>query len=281
MDRCDTPRSRGAVEFGKWATWGAGTMAKLNRAELDHLERRELQLSILAAVFVFVLAAGLASFMYPMVFVHPEGNVWTMRVAFFGFCGLTVLFVGYLVDRQRMVRKLKQHLLEELERNIELRQQASVDILQSMPDINHFWDRLTMEVRRAMNTEKTMSLLLLHAKPGLAKGQKTADPAAFSDVARAMSRKLRPTDSIYRLSTDLFGLVLPETDPANAERVALRLQEEMKTVRAKFAGNYDITCYNYPEQVGSAHELEDIVKSLLPEQPGWDVPVGLETAKAQ
>lgn len=248
-------------------------MAKLNRAELDQLERRELQLSILAAVFVLVLAAGLASFMYPMAFVHPEGNPWTMRVAFFGFCLLTVLFVGYLIDRQRMVRKLKQHLLEELERNIELRQQAGVDILQSMPNINHFWDRLTMEVRRAMNTEKTMSLLLLHAKLG------NSDPAAFSEVAKAMSRKLRPTDSIYRLSTDLFGLVLPETDPTNAERVALRLQEEMKSVRARFSGSYDITCYNYPEQVGSAHELEDIVKSLLPEQPGWDVPAGLETAK--
>jgi hypothetical protein len=137
-------------------------MPKLNRAELDHLERRELQLTILAAVFVFVLAAGLATFMYPLVFEHPEGNKWTLRVAFFGFCALTLLFIGYLVDRQRMVRQLKQHLLEELERNVELRHQASVDLLQSMPDINHFWDRLTMEFRRAVATEKTLSLLLVH-----------------------------------------------------------------------------------------------------------------------
>ena len=61
-------------------------MSKWNRAELDHLERRELQLTVLAAVFVLVLAAGLAAFMYPLVFVHPEGNKWTLRVAFFGFC---------------------------------------------------------------------------------------------------------------------------------------------------------------------------------------------------
>ena len=141
-------------------------MSKLNRAELDHLERRELQLTILAAVFVLVLAAGLAAFMYPLVFVHPEGNKWSLRVAFFGFCALTMLFVGYLVDRQRMVRQLKQHLLEELERNVELRHQASVDLLQSMPDINHFWDRLTMEFRRAVATEKTLSLLLVKAMPG-------------------------------------------------------------------------------------------------------------------
>ena len=141
-------------------------MPKLNRAELDHLERRELQLTILAAVFVFVLAAGLAAFMYPLVFDHPDGNKWTLRVAFFGFCGLTLLFIGYLVDRQGMVRKLKQQLLEELERNVEMRHQASVDLLQSMPDINHFWDRLTMEFRRAAATEKTLSLLLVKAKAG-------------------------------------------------------------------------------------------------------------------
>jgi GGDEF domain-containing protein len=250
-------------------------MAKLNRAELDHLERRELQLSILAAVFVLVLAAGLAAFMYPLVFEHPEGNKWSLRVGFFGFCALTLLFIGYMVDRQRMVRKLKQHLLEELERNVELRHQASVDLLQSMPDINHFWDRLTMDFRRAVATQKTLTLLLVNAKAAQGAGQTSVDPASWGDAAKAMSRKLRPTDSIYRLSSDLFALVLPETDPANAQRVALRLQEELQAVRAKFGGNYDISCYNYPEQVQSAHELEDIVRSLLPEQPGWDVPVPL------
>ncbi len=66
-------------------------MSTLNRAELDRLEKRELQLTILAAVFVLVLAGGLAAFMYPLVFLHPVGNKWALRVAFFGFCGLTLL----------------------------------------------------------------------------------------------------------------------------------------------------------------------------------------------
>ena len=60
--------------------------AILNREELDKLERRELQLTILSVVFVLILAGGLAAFMYPLVFVHPDGNKWTLRVAFFGFC---------------------------------------------------------------------------------------------------------------------------------------------------------------------------------------------------
>jgi GGDEF domain-containing protein len=243
-------------------------MGTLNRKELDHLERRDLQLTILAAVFVLVLAGGLAAFMYPLVFLHPLGNKWTLRVAFFGFCALTLLFVSYLLERQRTVRQLKQQILAELERNVTLQQQASVDLLHSMPDQNHFWDRLTMEYRRAMTMQKTLSLLLVKAKPAAAKN-KDDDSAAWSDAAKAMSRKLRPTDSIYRLAEDLFALVLPETDTLNAKRVAVRLQEELREVRAKHGKAFDITVHNYPEHAQSSHELEDIVKSLLPEQEQW------------
>ncbi len=252
----------------------AGTaMGTLNRPELDRLERRELQLTILSVVFVLILAGGLATFMYPLVFLHPVGNKWTLRVAFFGFCALTLLFVGYLLERQRTVRQLKQQLLAELERNVTLQQQASVDLLQSMPDQNYFWDRLTMEFRRAMSMQKTLSLLLVKAKSTSGPKKDEANSAAWGDAAKAMARKLRPTDSIYRLAPDLFALVLPETDVLNAKRVAVRLQEELQDVRAKHGKTFDITAHNYPEHVRSEHELEDIVKSLLPEQEEWNAQV--------
>ena len=242
----------------------------LNREELDKLERRELQLTVLSAVFVLVLAGGLAVFMYPLVFVHPEGGKWTMRVAFFGFCALTLLFVSYLMERQRTVRKLKQHILGELERNIALKHQANMDLLGSMPDANQFWDRLTMEFRRAKTMQKTLSLVLLKVN----KGAKNPDMAAVcSATAKALSRRLRPTDSIFRLAPDLFSVVLPETDAMNGKRVAVRLQEELQNARAAFGVVFDLNVYNYPEDVVSAHEMEDLVKSLLPEQQGWDASV--------
>ena len=260
-------------------------MGTLNRAELERLERRELQLTILAAAFVLVQAAGLAIFMYPLVFLHPVGNKWTLRVAFFGFCALIPLFVGYLLDRQRTVRKLKEQILAELERNVTLQHQASMDLLQTMPDQNHFWDRLTMEYRRAMTMQKNLSLLLVKAKSASASAkadrptvaiQNDASSEAWSDAAKAMSRKLRPTDSIYRLSTDTFALVLPGTDTINAKRVAVRLQEELQSVRAKHNLVFDITAHNYPEHAQSEHELQDIVKSLLPAQDAWGSPVLVE-----
>jgi hypothetical protein len=43
------------------------------------------------------------------------------------------------------------------------------------------------------------------------------------------------------------------------------LQEELQGVRAKHGCTFDTTVHNYPEHVQSSHELEDIVKSLLPQ----------------
>jgi GGDEF domain-containing protein len=245
----------------------------LNRKELDQLERRELHLTVLAAVFVLVQAAGLAVLMYPLVFLRPDsGSKWTLRVAYFGFCVLTVLFAGYLLDRQRLVRKLKQNVIEQLERNVQLRQQASVDILQSMPSQDHFWDRLTMEHRRAMTMKKTLTLLLVQSKHSSRDKDPKQREAAWGEAAKAMSGKLRPTDSIYNLSPELFAIVLPETDTLNAKRVAVRLQEQLQAVRAKYDLSMDISVHNFPEHVQSSHELEDIVKSLLPEKQKWELP---------
>jgi len=36
---------------------------------------------------------------------------------------------------------------------------------------------------------------------------------------------------------------------------------------------FDTAVHNYPEHVKSSHELEDIVKSLLPEKEEWATPV--------
>ncbi len=246
-------------------------MPTINRQELDRLDRRGLQLTLFSAVFVLVLAGGLASFMYPMVFVHPEGNEWTLRATFFGFCAITVLFVIYLFDRQRSFTKIKDQLLSELERNVELQIQASTDQLKSMPDQNHFWDRLTMEFRRALTMEKNLSLVLIRVKPG-AKASLNDQNAGLSDAAKSMSKRLRPTDSIYRLADDLFGIVLPETDTLNSKRIAYRLQEELQGVRAHYGCSFELTSHNYPDQVKSSHELEDIVKSMMPEHEEWQVP---------
>src|SRR6267143_5985605 len=86
-----SPQFAGTRPAGMRPLLTGAPMPTIDRQELDRLERRNLQLTILSAVFVLILAGGLAAFMYPLVFVHAhpdENSKWTMRVAFFGFCGL-------------------------------------------------------------------------------------------------------------------------------------------------------------------------------------------------
>src|SRR5712675_2375801 len=118
------------------------------------------------------------------------------------------------------------------------------------------------------HAEKSL-LLLVKAKLTASAGTDTT--SALGDAAKAMSRKLRPTDSIYRLTPEIFGLVLPETDTLNAKRIAVRLQEELQSVRAKHGGAFETTVHNYPDDAQSSHELEDIVKSVLPAKDDYGV----------
>lgn len=245
-------------------------MAGFDHTELDRLERRDLHLSILAATIVLVMAGGVALLMYPLVFVHPdEGNKWTLRFAFAGFCLLSVLVAAYLLDRKRTVHGLKQQLVAELKRNLELRHQANVDLLHTIPDLNHFQDRLSMEHRRAASMQRTFSLLGIKVILSRNLMGTNEETTALGEVARELSRNLRPTDSIFALGPGVFGLVLPDTDTAGANRIKFRLEETLQAIGGGNRFSSEAFVYNYPEQFQSAHEMEQEVLSLLPETQPW------------
>lgn len=245
-------------------------MASINKTELDVLERRAFHLSILASIFVLVLASGVALLMYPLVFVHPdEGSKWSLRGAFVGFCVLTLLFVVYLLDRHRTVSKLKQHLVEELNRNIEQRRQANADMLRSIPDMNHFQDQLAMEYRRASNMKHPLSFVAVKVKLSIGLAGEQDQAEALGEAAKAIWRNLRPSDSIYLLSKGLFGLILPETDSSAASNIGLQIEETLRALGAPNKFSFEVTTTNYPDHVKSAHEFEEIVSSLMPERSVW------------
>jgi GGDEF domain-containing protein len=246
-------------------------MARLDSAELKTLEKREKHLSILAAVFVLVQASGMALLMYPMVFLHPEeGNKLTMRIAFVGFCVLTLLFVTYLFDRQRTVRKLKQHLVEEMERNVELRNQANVDLLHGLADLNHFHDQLSMEFRRAMTMTKPLSMLAVKVNMAASMKDEKEVTAALGEAVKGIAKCVRASDSTYLLAPALFGVIMPEMSGANANLVELQIEQTLRTIGSPGRFSFEITTCNYPEQVQSAHELEDVVASLMPQKQVWE-----------
>jgi hypothetical protein len=245
-------------------------MVGFNLTELDKLERRERHLTILSVVVVLVMAAGLALLMYPLVFVHPyEGQEWPLRFAYFGFCVLSLLVAAYLLDRQRTFRDLKQQLVSQLRRNVELQNQGNDDLLHTIPDLNHFQDRLAMDYRRAATMKRTLSVLVVKIVFTRNSGDSNEEKTALGDAARTIARILRPTDSMYLLDKALFGLVLSDTDTATANRLKGGLEQSLRLVGANNSFSFETFVCNYPDDATSAHELEEAVFLRLSAEQTW------------
>src|ERR1700730_4479314 len=89
--------------------WGC-IMQIFDRIPSASLERREMQLILTASFVIIVLAGGLVLFMYPVVFSPFMPANRPLAVAFVGFCVLSVLLTGYLIDRQKTIQNLRSQI---------------------------------------------------------------------------------------------------------------------------------------------------------------------------
>lgn len=248
----------------------------------SNLERREWHLWTLAITLIVILSAGLALLMYPTVFgtqVVISGR--DFRGAFFGFCALSTLLAGYLVDRQIVISHLRKGLLHDRTLITKIRLEASADMLDSLPGIDHFRDRLAMEHRRASGTHQPLSVLVAELTPGRDVHDEVEIQTAFGDAAKALTRKLRGEDSIYRFAPGVFGIVLPEVDAASASRVAGRLSERLRDA-AGASGRFEsrVRVFNYPEHAATARELDQAVRGCFPHSHQYHVREGSEIPSA-
>ena len=229
------------------------------------LDRRDRQLSILALVMVIILGGGMALLMYPTVFSKTAViPVAPSKTLFFGFCALCILMVVYLVNRMLVVKNLRASLIQEREQLVEALQQSSAELLGTLMGFSHFQDRLTMDFRRAAQTQEPLSVLLVKIKPSRIFAQGPQAQVALGDAAKVLSRKLRTEDSLYRLSTELFGIVLPGVTDEVARQTADRLSDGLADA-AGASNRYttDIQVVNYPDQVNSASEMDRRASSMI------------------
>src|SRR5579863_5254458 len=124
------------------------------------LERREMQLILTASLAIIVLASGLVLFMYPVVFSPTAPPNRPLAIAFFGFCVLSVLLAGYLVDRQKTIQRLRHQIAEDRMHSSRALKQASANLLQTLPNFDSFQDRLQMEYRRAVSALYELSVFV-------------------------------------------------------------------------------------------------------------------------
>jgi GGDEF domain-containing protein len=234
---------------------------KVNQKTLD---RRDRQLSMLALAMILILEGGMALLMYPAVFGKNAGPGAPSRTLFFGFCALSVLLVAYLVNRQFVVQKLRSRLIEEKEQMARLQEESSNELLGTLMGFSHFQDRLAMDFRRSTQTQEPLSLILVRLKPSKPFATGPQAQVALGDAAKVLSGKLRAEDSLYRLATRVFGIVLPGMNDAGAKQAADRLSEGL--AGASGASNRftaEIEVMNYPEKVTSASEMERQASNMV------------------
>jgi hypothetical protein len=87
----------------------------------------------------------------------------------------------------------------------------------------------------------------------------------LGNAANAISRTLREQDSIYILTHNHFGIILPGVDAIAAIRVSARLVESLTDAAGPSNRFYfRVDGISYPEQTPTARDLELAVTQFLP-----------------
>jgi GGDEF domain-containing protein len=238
-------------------------MLIFDRIRLQDLDRRNWQLWVLAIVMILVLAGGLALHMYTLACTAGLSfSRHAMLQGIIGFCALAVLFVGYLIDRQMVIARLRKALSEEKKHNLELRARGNRELLQTLFGPGQFCDRLTLELQRAANSQVPLTGLTisLEVSPGLSGAEEIY--SAFGEAVKAMMNKLRGEDSIYQFTSGVFGILLPGTGGEMARGVAIRVADALnEAMGVSKRYSFDIHITNFPDQVKTAPEMEKLMRA--------------------
>lgn len=241
-------------------------MRVFDRIDAATLDQREWHLWVMTIAIILILTVGMALLMYPTVFSEPVVlSGITLRKTFFGFCALSVLLVGYLVDRQIVIGKLRKKLAEDNKRIVQIRYEASADLLGTLPGLDPFRDRMAMEHRRASKSKQALSLLIVKLNLSRKLQDTIEASTAFGDAAKVLVRKLRGEDSVYHFAPGIFGVLLPGVNVENAYRVVTRLADGLHDATgASGRFSFDIQVINYPEHAATAWEMEEAVRAAVP-----------------
>ncbi len=233
---------------------------------MQNLDRRQLQLTVLASMTIAILSTGVALLMYPAIFSRDILlSSQTLRFAFYGFCLLCVLLVSYLWDRQLTIRHLTQQVQTEQRRNSALRLKATQDLLNRIPGIHGFREQLSAQSRRTNSKMAALSVAVVRLYLSGMITHKGEEQIAFGDAAQVIHRRLRKEDSICMLSPGVYGIILPGMDATTAHRFTASVElglQDAAGVGSRFTADIQLLdCGGYGM---SAQDLEHAVAALLP-----------------
>lgn len=231
----------------------------------EALEHREFQLGTYAISIIAILSFGLAMAIYSPAFSHPlteQGE--TARRVFYAFCVLSVLMVSYLADRQLLIRKLRREIVAGKNQIALLRNEASADLLSSLPGMSHFQDRLPMELRRCANSGEPLSLLLFLLSVSGEVSDAAGIATVYGSAAKVLLSKMRKGDSIYGFQPGSFGVILAACDTAAAQRACERCVKGLEETQPGGARlSLKTRVINFPGDMTTSQGMVLAVRSFL------------------
>jgi GGDEF domain-containing protein len=222
-------------------------------ASWESLEQQDWHLWILAVLLMFVLGVSLLSFMFPTVFwLRGRSDLGTPERAFFGFCVLLALTLVYMLQRQSAVRRLKRSLYFAEVAAREAEERTHLVSLTALPEIGQFRDSLAMEFRRASLAGDCLSVVLLDSG--------ARSEGELGQLAQLVREMLRPHETLFRISSRRFGLILPMLNPNDVRSFADQISHRLR--RALPGHEISSTVIVYPEQAATLTELEGRLRAV-------------------
>jgi hypothetical protein len=217
----------------------------------EALERQDWRLWILAILLMLVLGISLLSFMFPTVFwFGAELPVKAPQRAFVGFTVLLALVLVYMLQRQASVRHLKRELYQALLAVAEGDRKADIQALASLPGAGQFHDSLAMEYLRASHAGGRLGVVLLAAEG-------CSEPI-LGRIGALLHTMLRPGETLFRIETPAFGMILPNVPPDNLSALAKLMEERVSAVGGGAAVR--LSSATYPDQVSSLAQFEALLR---------------------
>jgi diguanylate cyclase (GGDEF)-like protein len=172
------------------------------------------------AVAFHVVLAAIASAL-PLVYANPTAN---------HALGRTVVEAFLLVVIATIITLLREGLQK---RQRELEELAVHDPLTGVGNYRLLSDRLDFEIARQRRSGRALTVMLLDLD-GFKEINDTfghlVGDRVLVEVARALSSSVRAQDTLARQGGDEFSILAPETDDADARRLATRARQAVNAV---------------------------------------------------
>jgi len=146
---------------------------------------------------------------------------------------LMIAYIAWDVGSERGRRSEASTLGAVLVRKeIEINRLATVDELTGLQTQHTFLENVELEYARAVRYRRPLALLLVEIDDTEALGEqarKLSKSYLLSEVAAALRSQLRANDQGGRYMPEVLGVLLPETNAAQAEAVADRVRTSLST----------------------------------------------------